>query len=692
MKNILVAQFSKTTLILSGFSGAGVLAFLIVLNTFSPYPGVTPDEMTYQRQSYFPVPGEIGFGNPLFSWTYSFTALCGDAWYECVKGLNLIFFASFTALLALFAWYSTRSVWALAASLSVVAFGPFSSYTSYFMPDTMLAATVVLSIVTLAYAILSSSKSLALAGGFVMALAMLVKPHAFFIWIGLLAMVLLLVFLRATVEGKLTARLTALFLACSISVRSFFGILIFGLEGLNPLAGYFNLNSLTSLFRYFSPSEEGQVSGEAVTGQRSSALYDATISAVTNLAPAVAVSAWLIIITYAVFRIGIRSLITSPIFQLGLTVLVSLALMSAAFGALLELREAEETIFRALTRYWEYSLALFLVFSIVAAFRLKQSGIHNVDTRFPFASTGLFVGFSAYLLFLPRPQTAADSGLLYATYEVFVGALFLSAIAVFISRKQLAESSILLAITGLIVIGGVSDYRLGTFLVQEKSGVIAGQELIEIMKRYPQDLNDIAFIGESSPANTAAFMAQLPYTTRYSAGVYDEVEYQSLKSKPRWVFASKEISVSGNAWQTRVLGDVVMYEFGNPSEVNAAEFDRYNIEYDGALLPTYWGAWTRDGQITITLPKYFESKVLEIGIIVSDELEDTSVEIDYGEGPIEGSVEADQVITPIILSSPSENFWSSRSVTIRYTGDSELVERSTRRLSIGIESIRNYDN
>jgi hypothetical protein len=240
-------------------------------------------------------------------------------------------------------------------------------------------------------------------------------------------------------------------------------------------------------------------------------------------------------------------------------------------------------------------------------------------------------------------------------------------------------------IIGFALFGSLGTIRYFEFTGAEKAGAAAAAYLKEALVQNPADAGRVTFVGERVEADTAAFMAkleshQMVYSNFYSATPYDELE-----GSPRWVVASKEVFISGNPVSREVFGDVVVYEFGIPPRLKPIEFGKFGVLFEGAFRDTYWGSWVIGTTFSFTVPEAYLGDILEIGLLVNDELTDRRVSIDFGEGPIEGELLADQVITPVTLTAPNNGSWAGRLVTVSYLGQSSSIGSSDKGFGLGTD-------
>lgn len=660
-----------------------VALFFELVVYFNPQPGVVPDELVYQSQSYFFDSSTTGYGNLLHSVIYSQTSLCGEAWYQCVKSVNLIWDLIFAGSLSYLAFHVLKSFGVSAIVFLVTFFGPYVMYGQYFMPESMLAALLALAFVTL---MANGNRPLLAATlfGFFMAAALLTKPHAFFVYLGLLAYVLIS---RLVSKDKLRSlRSDPLFLGLfiAIAVRSIAGISVFGVAGLNPLATYSSavLNNEAPL-----ETQEVQSNPELLQTEGVAAL----LSGLSNLAPGFLIMVALAAVTVNLTGHNLRQLLSDRFLAIAFSIFSSLLFMSAAFGAFLELRNLEETMFRAITRYWEYSIGLLVAVAVIYILKHRDQGTQRIKI----GSWILLFVFGAFLILMPKEQTQADSGLLYPGSWLLVLSCYASVfISQFVQRKTkwLFNTAAYVLPVMFVIIGMSSTYRTFNYLNQEKAGYSVGRVLLEEIQRNPADVDRVLFVGDRVASTTAAFVAKLPYKEEKQAGFYSRIAYEDLPGSPRWVVTSKEVFILGDSSSQRVLGDMVLYEFGYPATIQSIDFDRLGVKYFGKFANTYWGAWVLGNQFEFVIPNDVEGDTLEILLLANEELTDRKVQIDFGDAPATGELQPDQIVTPVTLKKKLGDSWALTEVKVSALFSEAETLATKKKLGLGFAGFRVYNS
>jgi phosphoglycerol transferase len=212
------------------------------------------DEYVYSIQARFTPFVEQLYPNYLFSWLYSSTNSCGAGFYDCGKGLNVIFFFFTLTIIFLIARRLLSVTWGAIIS-TVAALSPIHVYVSYFMPEAMYFAFIT---ATIYVALIAGEKhKLAwwAATGVLLGLSALVKPHAIFT---LPAFVLfaLLIALRSEGGGPLKGAQAAFGKLGAFAVVKFGGGFAFaGVQGLS----LFGTSYEESLNKFVSENATGSV-------------------------------------------------------------------------------------------------------------------------------------------------------------------------------------------------------------------------------------------------------------------------------------------------------------------------------------------------------------------------------------------------------------------------------------------------
>jgi phosphoglycerol transferase len=221
---------SPTVMIL--LSSSAVIVYLTARN-IGMYPVVFADEYFYDLYSRLTSIADSPRPNYLFFLLYRLTNVCGDGFLDGARLINAVFFALSLPLI-----YSTCRRFA-SASLSIFValcaiLAPINSYSAYFMPESMYFFFFNLLTWFIFMCLNKRPVLMASGGGLILACMSTVKPHAMFLFPGLIA----LIFSGWFFDRNLRKFILAVFLS-SVALLTFFlirlplGYLFAGTAGLN---------------------------------------------------------------------------------------------------------------------------------------------------------------------------------------------------------------------------------------------------------------------------------------------------------------------------------------------------------------------------------------------------------------------------------------------------------------------------
>jgi phosphoglycerol transferase len=357
-------------------------ALLSIIRVWPVLPAVMQDEYVYSIQARFTPFAEQLYPNYLFSWLYSSTNLCGDGFYDCGKGLNIVFYFLTLAFIFLISKKLLGIGWG-AAIAGIAALSPIHVYVSYFMPEMMYFAFIAATIFVALIAGEKHKLSLWLATGAMLGLAALVKPHAIFT-LPAFMLFALIVALRA--EGG-SWRKGAL---ASVGTLGAFLLVKFG--GGFAFAGVFGLTLFgrsyeSSLNQFVSESASSAEVAEIVAQPAANvAVHSVAVTAAEDASPgffdvfiphSFAHLALMLTVAGLPLLLSVSAMKTAFskkqaigaasqfLILIGLMA-VSLALVVAAFeGVVTQLGDDHSS--RIITRYYEFLIPLFLIAAAVFA-------------------------------------------------------------------------------------------------------------------------------------------------------------------------------------------------------------------------------------------------------------------------------------------------------------------------------------
>lgn len=647
----------------------GLLTAKIAL-FFSPYAGIIPDELTYMNQAFFGEVGNETYGNSLHAIIYSSAELCGSSWYQCAKGLNLFFELLGITALGLAVFWSSRSAISSIGIFALTLIGPFVMYGTFFMPESLSSSLVY---VSFAAFIWSRGRTLPLAvAGIFLGLAAAAKPHPLAIIVGLFVMAGVLWWKS---DKKALAKTLLLFGSFALLSRLAVGLALEGPKGLNVFGRYSGI--LDTVFGWFiSGSGEDSV-GVDVSGVETSP-FGQVLSGVaafgTNVLPGLLVVA-LAFALFALVRgsdLDLRGSMRNLIFVCSVSFFASMVLLSALFAAYLELSGSEETIFRTMTRYWEFTIPLIIAGLIIGG-----------KARHDFLSPlwrGVLVALpvsaiSLYLVTIERVQTLSDSMLAQYDY-IAVSVLSILTATVYTVQKWINKPSVhrMVALGFLMAISANTLYGATTYSYAEKAGHAAGVWLLDHYKRYPEDRNRTIFAGERGPNFVAAFTAKINDPKISVQPYYEVIQPDVFGTEPRLVVAGTETYIGGDPSRIFPVGDSVIYEFGYPSRVRPESLSQLGVKNSDNFLVSYWGAWVTGETFSFTVPEDYNGNTLVIDLIINDETNDTRVAIEFDGEIVRGEVETNQVVTPVTIRTKDSSSWAGKEINVSYDGEAEAEE------------------
>jgi phosphoglycerol transferase len=358
---------------------APFIAALISINRVWPVlPAVMQDEYVYSIQARFTSFAEQTFPNYLFSWLYSSTNLCGDGFYACGKGLNVVFFFLTLTFIFLISRRLLGVRWG-AAIATIAAFSPIHVYVSYFMPEMMFFAFIS---ATIFVALIAGEKHRLVfwfATGAMLGLAALVKPHAIFT-LPAFMLFALIVALRAEVgnwrKGALASAGT---LGAFLLVKFGGGFAFAGVSGLTV----FGRSYESSLNQFVSESASADLTAQSVANvsdvsviteaaeDSPSGFFDVFVPhSFAHLALMLTVAGLPLLLSVSAMKTALSKkqaigAASQFLILIGLMA-ISLAIVVAAFeGVVTQLGDDHSS--RIITRYYEFLIPLFLIAAAVFA-------------------------------------------------------------------------------------------------------------------------------------------------------------------------------------------------------------------------------------------------------------------------------------------------------------------------------------
>lgn len=232
---------SNRSAIVMAFSALAMLVFMTLgFRNIGLHPGVFADEWIYSAAARLTDISQAVLPSYLFLLIFGNTSSCGSAFLECARLLN----AGFIVLTMPFIYLVARryvSAWASLLIAGLTAVGPFSSYSAYFMPETLyffgfwVFVWHVLGTPALTRPVRYGAMTGALLG-----LMMMIKFHALFLLIGFCAFLLLCLVIRSPGMNLGKALIIAgTAVAAALLVRFSVGYLIAGRAGLSLTGSFY---------------------------------------------------------------------------------------------------------------------------------------------------------------------------------------------------------------------------------------------------------------------------------------------------------------------------------------------------------------------------------------------------------------------------------------------------------------------
>lgn len=226
----LIEVFVSSLLVASAFASYFILSGVL--------PTVMQDELVYRENSRL---GVLDFELPnyLYFRLFSLADLLGENFYLAVKATNTFFHLA-SALLLLY-WRRASSDIFLRSAASILYFwSPFVGFTSFFMPESLYAFLILISLIWFINAIekpQNLGRQQLVLVGVALALAQLVKPHGLFFLAGF---VLYLLLGKHAESGQVSLKIkAALVLVASFTlVRLVVGFFAAGVQTFNLSGSY----------------------------------------------------------------------------------------------------------------------------------------------------------------------------------------------------------------------------------------------------------------------------------------------------------------------------------------------------------------------------------------------------------------------------------------------------------------------
>ena len=659
------------------------VAFTIVLVTVSTLlsqSGVQPDEYRYMQGAFHTPLSQNPLGNYLFSWLFGLSSHCGSGWYLCGKILNLSALTSGSLVVGSLTYAATQN-WNRSIFVGLVVLGGTTAvYSPFFMPDTMAAVLTIIGIFLLSVSakqpFKSAPKWIGIGSGSLLGLAWLSKPHTIAAAVALFAVLAILLFFgrRRSHRDDLTTTVS-LALVVMLSLRLVGGLVLAGPASLNIFGSYGGL---------------ARADEQLASSVSSSSFIEGGIAATSNLAPAILVLSLAFILKSRVNRElkVFASIAREPIFSIPFVFLISYASMGAAFAFLLEFRGAEDAMFRALTRYWEFGLVPLAVALIVGWDHSQAQDLERRIAPSDYVAIALLVLTSSYVvLLLSVYQSEADTALLRAPIATVAIAAVGALLGLLRWRRVRNIPAYALGLVtlsvGLLAWGG--EFRTAS---NEVAGTDVGLWIMEQKEDDESFANGLVFIGDRTIADVSAFTGRLQKLNYHPAPVYSKVSIGDLPDETRVVVASREVYFTGEYAEAFVVGDQIVYELTNDNAFHPKDFQSRGIASSEPPNFVHWGAWYESASLTLTFPEDFDFNGIRLDLVANRTLSPPSIKVTWTGGQTIGELLPNQELTPVQLIRQDGQSWAGQSLTLEILGELVAEEGYSNSSTIGIANLR----
>jgi hypothetical protein len=369
-----------------------IVVFLAVRNVL---PSVLQDELVYQQDARKDGYGVFALPNYLYFRVYGLANLLGSQFYLGVKVLNLAFLLA-TSIFLLF-WNRRRvNFWLrFFVSISYMA-GPFVVFTSFYMPEPLYGFFVVVGLslfMRAKFEEINNKVPLIAGAGFLLGMAALVKPHAMFVVLGVFVYLIFELISRKG-DGRVT-RQVVVFGGFFLLARTSVGFVAAGLQVFNLTGSYSD--------------------GLDITQQSSGLSWN--LGSISNLLWNWALNIGQHLLVIAVFLGPIIYLVISRrvafhgAFKFLMIVLLTVAIVLAAFESYITVFSGDDHLARVLIRHYEF---LFPLIWLEALKSITEKGTETKPfsvalAQFSFALAFVVIGLTESVFW--KASGFSDSGI-----------------------------------------------------------------------------------------------------------------------------------------------------------------------------------------------------------------------------------------------------------------------------------------
>ena len=626
---------SRSAQILAYATLAIVVVYVLFIRTLGNLPDIMGDELAYSMQARHLPLSTSSLPNYLYFWVYGSTTACGVGFYACSQALNIVFTLGAGVLLFVIA---RRFIAHWASVLVALAFvlGPLSSYTSYFMPESMYFFFLALVIWHLTKQVSQVGYWFWVQAGIYIGLLSLVKPHGLLLLPGILTYLIVTQWAPAAGRGLRLLLNAGSVIVSTVVVKFLIGLILAGPSGLTLFGGYTSTigNGTTN-----AAVNTGTAAGTAASAGAATTGGLFSGDSIAFMFGQVGVQLLAVLFVSAVPVIGsLGYLIRSksrvegnkPLADYSLLILSLLIWMIptiAAFNNLIRLG-GEDSANRIMLRYYEFLLPLFLVTLIGA---VAKSQVLSSVWRWvlAIAGSGLVIIASTFIL---QSVTNTATGATAPRYHLqFVDS---SMLKVMLDTPWLAPVVTTLTIIGLLIWASNAQWGgrlwlaallpvillLSSFaLVQNyswrsNSTLAADTAGFLVRDSIPNDeFANLMVIGTSSGSKSELVTKfHLDHPEIQTIEVQDATSYSAPAGDTsiKWELALGNVTLSDPGWVMAKVGGVQLLRrdtgdvqiFGNNSYTGGFVQSQTGLDRPGAQ-----GVCSTLGTVTLTVNKAIQN-------------------------------------------------------------------------------------
>lgn len=595
---------SRSALILI-FSVLAMFVFMtLAFRNIGLHPGVFADEWIYSSAARLSDISRAILPSYLFLLIFGNTSSCGSAFLECARLLN----AGFIVLSMPFIYLVARrytNTWVSLLIAGLTAVGPFSSYSAYFMPETLYFLGFWIFVWhALGSSALINPLRYGAVTGVLLGLMMLIKFHAVFVLIGFCAFMLLCLLMRTPgLNPGRTLVIAGTAVVVTLLVRFAAGYMIAGRAGL----------SLTGSFY-------GNMADSALSLQRLLELLPLTLTIASNHLLALGM----------LFGIPIATLLAQPaipgnqkaaaVGRLPLLPLVSALLIvlvgiTSVFSATVVGANPYESSDRVHMRYYDF---LFPLLFILAAAQLRVSedaGARRVRTRLAALTTAALAVYALLIAmhrFVPNHVDHPDlrGFMAHSTLCVILGCVGLVALAAWGYRRRLGAQIFVFVFMPLsllssgVVVSQIQSQRMNTDKYDH-----AG----EFVRLYLAEQTDGLVIAGYDPSKLiqTQFHIDSPQTRVVYVSHGEALDASNIPPESNWllVFDTHEIRLP--TYGTLDMGEYTLFRLtpANVIDFRSSTWPGMLGRVEGLSHPEIFGRWSNAANVDLHLTTPVSGKV-----------------------------------------------------------------------------------